>query len=402
MIVVTSLLCFATLTISVPGRVETGLFQGGCFLASSAMVARKLMRRQLPLVTITPLLLCVPVLLGTLQLLAGRTVNPAATSENLLQWAAFASLALAASGMIRTEKERTRMLVAASGFGCAIAAACLLQPYIAGLPDLDKMAGPFQNRNTYASFVELLLPVVAWVAVHDERKTWLWWIGAAAMVASVVASGSRSGAAFVAAESILVLILFTRKNLAKTGAIAGILLLAIVLAGWDRLAPRLAGAEFWEYRAEIYASALNMIGERPLTGVGLGAFQSAYPRFATFDAGRYVNHAHNDWLEWTAEGGLAMPVALAAIWGIAISRSRRHPWALGIHFVFLHALVDYPMQRAGMAAWVWVFATILTDSLPQPHRTPAAATESPLPGNGPEPSACSPSPGICPGPSRRR
>jgi O-antigen ligase len=220
------------------------------------------------------------------------------------------------------------------------------------------MAGPFQNRNTYASFVELFLPVLAWMAGRDRAKSWLWWIACAAMVASVFATGSRSGAAFVAAEAVLILLAVASRNRALAAALVATLVLAIAIAGWERLSPRIANGDLLNYRREIYGSALRMVGERPLLGFGLGTFQTAYPRFATFDAGRYVNHAHNDWIEWAAEGGIALPVSLAAVWAIALWQARTRPWALGIQFVFLHALVDYPLQRAGMAAWVWVFASL--------------------------------------------
>jgi O-antigen ligase len=109
-------------------------------------------------------------------------------------------------------------------------------------------------------------------------------------------------------------------------------------------------------RREIFASTAAMIAERPWTGYGLGTFATVYPEFARFDPGAVVEHAHNDWLEWAAEGGwpyaaLWLLLALAtlrpaveSIWGIA---------------VFLHALVDYPLARLGVAAWLFILVGVL-------------------------------------------
>jgi O-antigen polymerase len=122
-------------------------------------------------------------------------------------------------------------------------------------------------------------------------------------------------------------------------------------------------------------SALNMIRERPWLGWGLGTFQDAYPRFALFDVERVVNFAHNDWLQWAAEGGMAAAAAMLVWAGWLARRAVREPWALGVIFVLLHALVDYPMQRPGMAGWVFAMAGALAAATPRTG--PQAARRSP-------------------------
>ena len=97
-----------------------------------------------------------------------------------------------------------------------------------------------------------------------------------------------------------------------------------------------------------------MIAARPWTGYGLGNFATVYPEFARFDPGAVVEHAHNDWLEWATEGGWPY----AAVWMLlAIATLRpalRSIWGIGIPAVFLHALVDYPLARLGVAAWLFI------------------------------------------------
>lgn len=94
--------------------------------------------------------------------------------------------------------------------------------------------------------------------------------------------------------------------------------------------------------------------DRPWMGFGLGTFESAYPAYAIFDVGLRVNHAHNDWLEWAAEGGnpLAVVMALVALW--SVRAAWQAPWGVGVVAVFLHSFVDYPMQKPALSAWLFV------------------------------------------------
>jgi O-antigen ligase len=84
-----------------------------------------------------------------------------------------------------------------------------------------------------------------------------------------------------------------------------------------------------------------------------------YPAYARFDIGLVVNHAHNDWAEWLAEGGVPFLAALASMAVWAVMPAVRSIWGIGLISVFLHALVDYPMQRLGLALWVFVLAGVL-------------------------------------------
>ena len=50
-------------------------------------------------------------------------------------------------------------------------------------------------------------------------------------------------------------------------------------------------------------------------GFGLGSWPWAYPRYAIIDPVLFANHAHNDWAEWAADGGLpfALLIGLVAL-----------------------------------------------------------------------------------------
>jgi O-antigen ligase len=97
-----------------------------------------------------------------------------------------------------------------------------------------------------------------------------------------------------------------------------------------------------------------MVRERPLAGFGLGTWAEAYPKYARFDDGNFVNQAHDDWAQWAVEGGVPLFVAMLAIVGMVGRGALRSLWGIGLMAVFLHAVVDYPFeQRPALAVYIF-------------------------------------------------
>ena len=105
------------------------------------------------------------------------------------------------------------------------------------------------------------------------------------------------------------------------------------------------GAPWLQYRDRIWAAGWELFLAKPFTGHGLGAFRTVYPAAARFDTGEIVHRAHNDWLEWMVEGGLAAPLPMAALGVLVCLQLRQRPWLLGVPLVLAHSLVDYPLDR---------------------------------------------------------
>jgi hypothetical protein len=76
-----------------------------------------------------------------------------------------------------------------------------------------------------------------------------------------------------------------------------------------------------------------------------------YPAFATFDPGAFVNQAHCDWLQWTAEGGLAVGLAMLSLAVWSFLPAIRSIWGIGVIAVLIHAAFDYPFSRPAIGAW---------------------------------------------------
>jgi O-antigen ligase len=99
------------------------------------------------------------------------------------------------------------------------------------------------------------------------------------------------------------------------------------------------------YRLTIWHTAGNMVRDRPLTGVGAGAFQSAYDRYSTRPddvfrgGGTRAYHAHQLYVGITAETGLIGLIGLIAVIVLCIRwywqapaarRDQAWPFALGL------------------------------------------------------------------------
>jgi O-antigen ligase len=219
--------------------------------------------------------------------------------------------------------------------------------------------------------------------VRSRRNALVHAAMAGVMYASVIACGSRAGSILATAGILVTLPLAAHRGLislrgagASFARIAALAAVFVAVVGWRGLTERFEQSDPYVHRREMLQSSLAMARERPWLGFGLGTFEEAYPAYALFDIGLVVNHAHNDWAEWLAEGGVPFLLLTASLAAWAVVPAIRSIWGVGLLSVFLHALVDYPMQRLGLAAWVFVLLGALAaqerDREKKPGDTPAS------------------------------
>ena len=122
--------------------------------------------------------------------------------------------------------------------------------------------------------------------------------------------------------------------------------------------------EFSSNRWFIFDAALRMIADRPLTGVGLNAFRPAYPLYAQKidDFRKKPPHAHNTYLEVTAEtglvglAGLLFGIGLGWHWLANASRERQEiaaPYAASI------AVMLFPLSTHHVLLAAFYFSIFL-------------------------------------------
>lgn len=368
------LLFYGVLTIWVRGRWALSLLQAGVFLTAAAwLLARARQPGKIQTAAVLVPLACAP-LWGLLQLALGSTVYRHVTWEEVLFWFAACTAAFLALQALAERPFRSRFLSALLYFGVGISVLGTVQLltsggkifwwFDSGYPDAF---GPFVYYNNYAAFAELLLPLAIYRGLRDPRHGASYAIVAGVLYASVIASNSRAGSILATAELLVVPLLAAWRRVssgrrlaltAATLAAAAVIFTAVV--GWGRLLERLRYPDPFVHRREMLLSSLEMAKERPWLGFGLGTYQTVYPAYALFDIGLVVNHAHNDWAEWLAEGGVPFLVLLLVFAALTAAPAIRTVWGVGLLSVYLHALVDYPMQRLGLALWVFVLAAAVT------------------------------------------
>lgn len=216
--------------------------------------------------------------------------------------------------------------------------------------------GSFAYWNNFAEFVEILLPVTLWLGLSRKRPDLTYLMLAAVQIGAVAASGSRAGAALVLVELVSLLVLFFVRNRNQTflyAAVATVVLSTIFVysAGVSGVMQKLHQRDQLAVRRDINGSSLAMIAERPFTGWGMNSYVPVYPHFARYDAGMIVNRAHNDWLQWTSEGGIFFAALMLAIFIWSVRPAIKSAWGIGLIAVCLHAVVDYPFARLGVCGW---------------------------------------------------
>jgi O-antigen ligase len=156
------------------------------------------------------------------------------------------------------------------------------------------------------------------------------------------------------------------RGLASGRAIGAALLRAVVLfavftavAGWGRVWDRFWQPDPMNVRREFAVSTLHMIADHPYTGCGLGTWATTYPRYAIVDPGTFANQAHDDWLQFAAEGGIPFGVLMFTLSIWTLRPAWRSIWGLGAVAVFLHAFVDYPFSRPALGSWAILVLAML-------------------------------------------
>jgi hypothetical protein len=364
-----ALLAYAVLTIWISQRWAWGVVQCAVFASVGVWAALKL-RHPSPVrgsLWLAPL--CAAPLWGLLQLATRRTVYRFGTWDAVWNWATWLALFFLALQIFQHSAARHWFLRFALYFGAGLSVLATVQTFTShgkifwlfpsGYTDL--VLGPFVYKNQYAAFLEMILPIALWHALRDRRRAFAGYAMAAAMLASVVAALSRAGSVLMCVEVAAVLLAAWGRGMASGAVVRGLAafgalaVLFVSVVSSQALRQRLVERDPYTVRQELLVSSLAMLHDRPGMGFGLGNWARAYPGYALFDDGTYVNQAHNDWAQWAAEGGLPFFAILLSLVAMALPAALRSVWGIGLVSVWVHCLVEYPLQqRPAIGAWFFV------------------------------------------------
>ena len=365
-VVLAALFFFAILTLWVPAYWPVTVFQVGVFALAVAALAvggiGRMRRRDLyPLVPLS-----FAIAWGLFQWTTGHTAYAFDTKTAVVRWATLLAVFLAGVSLFRDTEARHWFRSAMLWFGFVVAVVATVQTFtspgrIFWLFPTEYTAsvmGPILYHNHYAAFVEVLLPMAIYEALRRERDSLLYSGMAAALFASVVASASRAGTVLVSAETLVVIVLMWARGRTSARAVGMALLRMAVLfaafgtvVGWESVWNRFWQPDPMQMRRELAVSSVHMIAAHPWFGVGLGTWPTVYPKYAIVDPGTFANQAHDDWLQFTAEGGIPFGVLLFTLFIWSLRPAFRSIWGIGVISVFLHAFVDYPFSRPALGSW---------------------------------------------------
>lgn len=255
-----------------------------------------------------------------------------------------------------------------------------------GLP-----VGLFANRNHQAIAMVCALPLAAGLnRKQQDRATarrqrapggWLFGLAAAGGVVGTLLTGSRAGGALLVPALLAALAIYfidrgqpRQTRLVVLATVAGLAAIALAVAVLLVVQPggalgMLASRSYTDEddRYLFWPVVIRMIAKYAPWGTGFGSFRRVFEVDEPTGqlAPLYLNHAHNDWLEFTLEAGLAgvllaagFLVWLMARWGQSwrggMDRLQRDPLrqAAGtvVVLLLLHSCYDYPLRTVALSS----------------------------------------------------
>jgi O-antigen ligase len=396
------MLIFSTATVFVRSAWALQSFQIGIFVLVAACILVHIRREPQPLADgWEPWLAWLIPVWGLVQLVAHTTASTFNTRGVLLRWGALVGVFYLTLVIARTREARSGLLSAFLIFATAMAILCLTQMntsdgkvlwlFATGNSDVY---GTFPSYNSYAQFIELALPIALWRAVREGWRSWWYGICGGILYGSVIGSASRAGATLCTAELLLILGMgFARlqpairtsprsvsRSAPRSAQMNASILVAVPvfailftsLVGWERVMLRFQQNDKYLVRREFMLAAVDMAKQKPLLGYGLGMFPEVYQQFAVKDFPFYANHAHNDWAEFAAEGGVPLLLLVLIPFAAVVPSAFRHPWGLGLIATMLHACVDFPFPRPAVSGWMFMMLALLYTARSSDRRQSAA------------------------------
>ncbi|WP_162433904.1 O-antigen ligase family protein [Pseudoxanthomonas koreensis] len=316
-----------------------------------------------------------------LQWLVGLTLTPWATERAL--WAVLPAVAAFTAALALPRRDLATLAWPFAG----MAGASLLLGYLQlGAPQDSPLNpfpewppalnGLFANPNHQATSIAVaLVLILAWLLHRDDddNRDGRWWAKRVALaglalflLVGLPLTGSR--AAVLIAAAALLAVPLANGWLGRRRRRGSRLGLAAAIAGGVFAMALLLAASAWlrvdresESRSAVYAATARMAGEAMPAGTGIGSFVPWVEAHApdALVSGTYFNHAHNEYLQWWLEGGIAglawiaLLVAFVAWTRPRPGRGRRPHWLavgswLGLVVMLAHSAVDYPLRTPAL------------------------------------------------------
>lgn len=256
--------------------------------------------------------------------------------------------------------------------------------------------GPWVYRNHFAGFMEMLFPLVialflfyrphiqyeqslknkfiAAFTMTGANRYLLFGSAAILMAVSILFSLSRGGIITLSIAFLFFIFFSARATQDKRTQWIFFLTISAVLVvtwlGWQPIMDRF-GSMWGEDglntggRFPIILDSVAIIKKHPFFGTGFGTFIDTYPTVRTISGSSIYDHAHNDYIELLADGGIVGFVLCGCfVFSILINsiktlNRRREPYAIlitsgaltGLLALLFHSFVDFQMYNGANALY---------------------------------------------------
>jgi tetratricopeptide (TPR) repeat protein len=325
--------------------------------------------------------------LGGAGVLAGAhplSLDPGATARELAKLAMWTAIAAAVAIKAEDRRRRDVLLGALALSGPVVVAVVYGAALLAARPLLEPHV-PFVNPNHLAGFLLLAAWPALGLALRARGPARVGWLVAFAFTASgVFLSLSRGGiGAFVVGAGVFGILQLRdgrgpeSKGAARSvfiGAVSAALGLAAFLA-FDRIVSELgtvSEASTTEVKLALWPSALQVIRDHPLVGIGRGAFANVFPAYKWDPVLATFTHVENEWLQLPVDLGLLVgPLVIglfawawvAAARRRALSRPMMGALAGAAALVAQNAL-DFSLELSGVAIPFAIVMAIAARDMP--------------------------------------
>lgn len=339
------------------------------------------------------------------------SIDTAATKRALAGFLLPFGLLMAAMGSTKTQFRHFFVIIFA---GLMIHAAWAIMQIALGYPEhlsiydgrrVLEITGLFANPNHFGTFIALgILAIAAWNVLTSGKSrsrrrgnsastklkaklnqpSILALVLCGPLIALLALLGSSRAGLILVTIAIPVALLAAFRPKSSKMVISFLLLAPIVLVIFDLLSPQIdlasIATRLWDpenIRLAILPDLLYVTESFWPWGVGLGGFDGAFRANENLDflIPFYINHAHNDWIEWALETGIPGVALLGAFFlvtiGLVIKALRnasgegsklRHAMLVAAAaqlLTGLHSLIDYPVRMATINAVLAIFLALL-------------------------------------------
>ena len=264
-------------------------------------------------------------------------------------------------------------------------------------------SGTYLNRDHLAGFLEMVFPVVLallaatvghkfgggsrrrsrwrrrldFLASMEGHRAFIYGTIATLLILALIFTKSRMGVAMAMVGLLLLLFAFSRRlggnNAYGTyGTVVAVILVLAVEIGLAPVLDRFTQDPMEDLRWTIYSSSMEGVGDFFPLGSGSGTFPVVYPAYQPQDVHGYINRAHNDYLEYLFDGGIAAMVLIALVLSLILYNWRKiwikGRWmefrfvqvgaGIGVILLLLHSLVDFNLHKPANAVFFAFFLAV--------------------------------------------